>query len=200
MPRICTICSHPQRSEIDAALVRPDSLRAIAKRFETSAAALHRHRSSCISEQLSKAKEFSDIAGASTLVKELREITKKTGAILARAVRQKQSDIALKAIARLERQLELKGRLLGQLEERDGAGAGAPVKVLVQYVDRQVNLASGTHNFPQSLSDRSANELKALEQSTCDPLLSHQNRESAETKTGKNVLNAPGRAGAAEGL
>ena len=62
MPQTCSICKHQKRSEIDAALVSPDSLRTIAKRFETSAAALHRHRSTCIFEQLSKAKEFSDIA------------------------------------------------------------------------------------------------------------------------------------------
>lgn len=44
MPRKCTICEHPQRSEIDAALAAGDPLRNIAKRFGTSTAALSRHK------------------------------------------------------------------------------------------------------------------------------------------------------------
>jgi hypothetical protein len=39
------------------------------------------------------------------------------GAVLTRALRQKDGDLALKAIARMERQLESKARLLGDLEE-----------------------------------------------------------------------------------
>jgi len=136
MPRTCTVCSHSRRSEIDTALVRPDSLRAIAGRFGTSKSALERHRAKCISEQLSKAQELSDVAAASNLVDELLKLTRKTGEVLARALREKDGDLALKAIARLERQLELKGRLLGQLEER----GASQTTVQVIYIDKQVNV------------------------------------------------------------
>jgi len=139
MPQICSICRHKNRPEIDAALLRSESLRNIAKQFGTSATALHRHRNSCVSQQLSKAKDASDVVAASALVRELREITAKTRDVLARAVREKNGDLALKAVARLERQLELKARLLGQLEER---GASGPVTVQVVYVDKQVNVTA----------------------------------------------------------
>jgi hypothetical protein len=135
----CSICRHEQRSQIDAALIRSDSLRNIAKQFGTSATALHRHKAEHIAEQLSKSKELSDIAAASFLVKELRELTRKTGEVLTRALREKNGDLALKAISRLEKQLELKARLLGELEEKD-SGRG-PLTVVVQYVDRQLNVA-----------------------------------------------------------
>jgi hypothetical protein len=51
---------------------------------------------------------------------------------------EKNGDLALKAIARLERQLELKARLLGELEER-----GTSVQhIEVHYVDKAVILSA----------------------------------------------------------
>lgn len=44
MPRACSICTHPQRDEIETALGSGLALRNVAGRFETSPAALHRHR------------------------------------------------------------------------------------------------------------------------------------------------------------
>jgi hypothetical protein len=83
-----------------------------------------------------KAKDESDLQSASVLVKELRELARKTGQILTRAMSEKNGDLALKAIARLERQLELKARLLGELEER-----GTSVQhIEVHYVDKQLVL------------------------------------------------------------
>ena len=49
-------------------------------------------------------------AGASTLVKELRDLARKTGQVLAGAQAKKDYELASKAIARIERQLELKAR------------------------------------------------------------------------------------------
>jgi hypothetical protein len=137
MPQVCSICRHTKRTEIDAALVRPDSLRAIAGRFGTSKSALERHRDKCLPAHLLKAKDDADLQSASALVAEIREITRKTSLILSRAMRKKDSEVALKAIARLERQLELKARLLGELEERGGVG-GTTIQVV--YVDKQLNL------------------------------------------------------------
>jgi transposase-like protein len=44
MPRACSICTHPDREAIDAALTGGDALRNIAPRFGTSTTALHRHK------------------------------------------------------------------------------------------------------------------------------------------------------------
>ena len=44
MPRVCTVCQHPDRCAIDEALVRGQSLRNIAKRCGTSVTALFRHK------------------------------------------------------------------------------------------------------------------------------------------------------------
>jgi hypothetical protein len=44
MPRPCSICTHPQRHAIDAALTASEALRNMAPRFGTSVTALHRHK------------------------------------------------------------------------------------------------------------------------------------------------------------
>jgi len=43
MPRFCTICSHPKLAEIDAALLRREAYRSVAKRFGASESAVYRH-------------------------------------------------------------------------------------------------------------------------------------------------------------
>ncbi len=175
---ICSICRHEQRSEIDGELLASGPLRPMADRYGVSKTSLIRHRTNCISAQLAKAKEISEVATASSLVKELRELTKKTGEVLARAVRQKNGDLALKALARLERQLELKGRLLGQLEERNNGGATV---VHVVYVDK---LTAGTQSSPHNFRDTKPNGLKTLIEGTCEPLLADQNLGSAGGPSG----------------
>ena len=45
MPRKCSICTHPEAEKINKALVKGESLRSIAERFEgISATSLHRHK------------------------------------------------------------------------------------------------------------------------------------------------------------
>ncbi len=55
-------------------------------------------------------------------------------------MRRNDGELALKAIARLERQLELKARLLGELEERGGSTVQ---HIEVHYVDKQVVMPAG---------------------------------------------------------
>lgn len=44
MPPRCTVCSHPRRAQIDAALIAGESLRNIAQRFDgPSAWSIYRH-------------------------------------------------------------------------------------------------------------------------------------------------------------
>ena len=136
MPRTCTVCGHPKRAEIDHALIRPEPLRTIAANYGTSKSSLERHRDKCLPAHLLKAKEDGETRNATALVRELQELARKTGDILSRAMREKNDGLALKAIARLEKQLELKARLLGDLEDR-----GATVqRIEVHYVDKQVVL------------------------------------------------------------
>jgi hypothetical protein len=106
MPRTCTICTHKQRRDIDAALLNETPYRHIASRFGTSTGALQRHPKH-LPKQLVKAQEQEDVSQAIDVVKQLKAINGATLAILKEARADKNGELALKAVDRIQRQLEL---------------------------------------------------------------------------------------------
>jgi hypothetical protein len=73
---------------------------------------------------LVKAKEASEQVEAGTLFERLRALNQETQAILREARESGNNAIALQAIARAERQLELEARLLGELDQRVQVAVG----------------------------------------------------------------------------
>lgn len=123
MPRTCSICNHKQRLGIEAALLDGESYRSIAKRFEAGEASILRHKNDGhVAQKLVKAQEAKEEAEASSLLSRLRDLNRETAAILADAKASKDSRLALLALARVEKQIELEGKLLGELGDgaRDG--------------------------------------------------------------------------------
>lgn len=57
MPPTCTICRHPNRAEIEAALASRTPLRNIAVRYGTSLGSISRHRNDCLSAACKQALE-----------------------------------------------------------------------------------------------------------------------------------------------
>ena len=65
----CTICNHPQRVEIDKALISGATYREIAQRFGVSRDALYRHRKNGhIAEQIAKVAKKKEIKQAKEIV------------------------------------------------------------------------------------------------------------------------------------
>lgn len=117
MPRVCTVCVHPQRGAIDQALVTGESVRSLASRYvPLSKTALSRHAEH-IPGSLVKAQEETDVRNAIDVVKQLRAINSTCKDILEDARQRKDDDTALKAVDRIYRQLELQAKLLGELNE-----------------------------------------------------------------------------------
>ncbi len=129
MAQVCTICRHSKRDEIDSALIGGESFRNIAKRYGTSTAALFRHKASDLPTALVKAKDASETVRAGTLLDRLKVLNVETLAILreARATGTRDNELALKAIARVERQLEFEARLLGELDDAAKIAVGVNV-------------------------------------------------------------------------
>lgn len=115
MPRTCSICSHEQRAEIDAELIAETPLRNIAERFGTSSTTLHRHRQEHLPSKMVKAKEAEEEVEATDLLSRLRALNEETRDVLRAAKKSDAHGLRLQAIQRLERQLELEARLLGEL-------------------------------------------------------------------------------------
>lgn len=117
MPPTCTICRHEKREEIDQALLEGTPFRNIAKRYGTSTTALFRHRKTDIPTALMKAKEVKEVRNADTLLERLKSLSNEAREILTEARKSKNHTIALNAIGRVEKLMELEAKLLGQLND-----------------------------------------------------------------------------------
>lgn len=116
MPRVCTICTHEKRGEIDAALLADEPYRHIAARFGTSTSALQRHREH-LPKFLVKASEAQDAAQADTLLEQVRSLQSRALSILDRADEAGDLRTALSAIREARSNLELLAKLLGELQQ-----------------------------------------------------------------------------------
>jgi len=143
MARTSTISKHPKRKEIDKALVAPGaSIRGIARTFRVSEDALSRYvKGGNIEQKVAKAQQAQDIVEADDLLKEVQETENITRHLISTSVKKtiktlKGEDIknpdydprlAVKLIARREKQIELKGRVLGSFKDpAQGKGGNTP--------------------------------------------------------------------------
>ncbi len=118
MPRTCTVCTHPQRDEIDAALVAGVALRNIAKRFDTSPTAVFRHKGEHLPAKLVMAQEAAEVAEADDLLGQVRDLQRRAHNILDKAEEAGELRVALSAIREARGNLELLAKLLGELDDR----------------------------------------------------------------------------------
>ena len=130
MPRTCTVCSHPNLPDLNAALLMGESLRNIAKRFGTSASAAYRHHREHLRLPLVRAKETTEAGGGGTLMGKVMHLEEH-----ARRLGKKAEDLgdlrgAMAAVRELVRIVELMGRLQGELTE-----PGETTTISVVYVN-----------------------------------------------------------------
>jgi hypothetical protein len=118
MPRRCTVCDHPERHGIDETLVTGAPYRSVAKRFELSESAVYRHKTEHLPAHLLKAKEAEEVAQADDLMEQVRHLQGHALDVLDRAEKAGDLRTALAAISQARGNLELLGKLAGQLDER----------------------------------------------------------------------------------
>ena len=118
MPRRCTVCDRPERHSIDEALVTGAPYRSVAKRFERSESAVYRHKTEHLPTHLLKAKEVEEVARADDLLDQVRHLQTHALDILQRAEKAGGLRTALAAISQARGNLELLGKLAGELDER----------------------------------------------------------------------------------
>jgi len=105
MGRSCTICSHSDRLEINAALMAGEPYRNVAKRYEASEQAMYRHKVEHVATAVAKATKAREVAQADDLLAQLKGLRNKAVAILLKAEHAGDLRTALLAIreARLPR-------------------------------------------------------------------------------------------------
>lgn len=112
----CTICKHPDRSAIEQAVVNGASVRNIASQFGVGYQSVERHTKTCIPQSIQQSQAAKEEAQALDVVAQLRDINQVTLDILKEARDKKKNGMALFAIDRVMKQLELQAKLLGAID------------------------------------------------------------------------------------
>ena len=115
--RKCRICNHDRRHEIEHALLRGESNRAVAQRFTVARGAVARHLTH-VSTALTQARKLKDIEGGKSILLQLRELFLQADQVKARADRTGDYRTALAALREKTRLVELEARLTGELNEK----------------------------------------------------------------------------------
>jgi hypothetical protein len=146
MPRACTVCGHPQRHEIEQAMLAREPFRAIARRFGLSKDALLRHHDDHLPAALVEASRIREITRADDLVDRVIGLARETQAVLERAKAAGDDKLVLAAIATAGRQLELQVRLLGQLQET------ATVNIVLsgEWIGLKAQVVAALDPFPEA--------------------------------------------------
>ncbi len=146
MPRVCTICTHEQRPEIDAALLNGEALRDIAGRVPVSKSALARHAAEHIPAHLVKAKEAEEVTQADTLLEQVRALQTRALSILDRADHSGDLKTALSAIREARSNLELLGKLAGELQQEGTVN----ITVSPEWLTLRATVISALHPYPDA--------------------------------------------------
>ncbi len=117
MSKPCTFCEHPDRVELETALLRREITQTeAADRLKVSQAAVGYHISNHLPEAVRLAiSEEKDLAAGLNVAEQLMEINKASREILAEAREGGDPKLALQAIDRVERQLRLQAERLGDI-------------------------------------------------------------------------------------
>jgi transposase-like protein len=118
MPRQCSVCAHASLHAINTALVAGGSLRDIARQFGLSKDAVARHQADHLPAALVAAVGAEETRQALDVLQQLKTINAAALTVLRDARAAQDGDLALKAIDRIQRQIELQAKLLGDLDER----------------------------------------------------------------------------------
>lgn len=140
MARTCTVCTHPKRDEIDAALIAQEPIRDIAGRTGTTKSALDRHRQH-VAAGLVKAKEAKETARADSLLDAVRGLAEDAHRIRRKAEKAEDLRTALDAIGKLTKIVELLVKLRSDVRE---AEEGAPLRFVVTMADGRMASAPAT--------------------------------------------------------
>jgi hypothetical protein len=115
MPRVCTVCSSPDRDAIDAAIVSGAPSRRIAVRYGVGATSIRRHARAHLSPAIVAAQDAVEEERGQTLAERLEGLYVRAHRILEAAESGHSGTLGLAAIRELRGIAELLGRLSGEL-------------------------------------------------------------------------------------
>ncbi len=119
MPRPCSICIHPKRAEIDAALVAGGAYRNVATRFDAGPSSVKRHTEhiSLTMAKAEQAREVTEAAHGGTLLEQIAELQGDARRIATAAEKDGDLRTALAGIRELIRIVEILAKIQGEISD-----------------------------------------------------------------------------------
>lgn len=147
MARLCTICHHPKRAEIELSVANGGSNREIALQFSVGHMAVQRHMAEHIKQAAEKLQAARDEAKTLDVLKQLRAINAVTLKILdACQSDPKKYAMALAAIDRVQKQIELQAKLLGDINDAPQVNVWLPCS----WESIELAIAGALQPFPEA--------------------------------------------------
>jgi len=148
MSQRCSICLHPERAEIDKAIIKRVSNRAIASQYGMSTASVQRHKTAHIPKDLVIAKDAKDVAEAGNLLSELTDLKDRTERILAKCEQAGDLRTALLGIKELRNCVELLLKVSGELQPAQTVN----ISIHPEWVKLQAVIFQTLEQFPVAKS------------------------------------------------
>jgi|SRR5680860_662152 len=149
MPRVCSICTHAQRSAIDTALLGGEAFRNIAERFGTSTTALYRHKSDHLGKRLAHVAERNaeaDVRTAIDVVKQLKAINGAAIDVLKQAKDAGDGALTLQATDRILKQIELQAKLIDLISD----GTTVNITISPQWIELRSLIVTALQSYPEA--------------------------------------------------
>lgn len=119
MPRVCSICTHPEREQVDNALVSGVSLRDIAAQYPPlTLSALSRHHNRHVSAALAAMQTAAQADRRATLLDRIEGLIERAEEMFTTAAKEGKASQAMDALKELRLQLALLGQATGELDTR----------------------------------------------------------------------------------
>lgn len=145
MPRLCTVCMHPDIEQINEKIVQNVPLRTLAENYGLVRQSLMRHKENHLPQAMVKAKEAADIAHADDLVGQVKNLQREACEVLGKAKADQKHHLVLAAIDRAAKTLELQGKLMGQMAEQQMIIVNNP-----QWISFKTQILEVLENFPEA--------------------------------------------------
>jgi hypothetical protein len=150
MPRVCTICNHEDREEIDRRLVNGESYTKIAKEFSVSYPALYRHNDVHIPEALVKAEDAKAIANGDNLLDSIKSLAERATVILDRAEQSGDMKTALGGIREARGCIELLAKIEGQINNRPQVNVQLNLLQSPEWIELRGQILRAIEPYPEA--------------------------------------------------
>lgn len=147
MPRVCTVCSHPERRKIDKRIAEGATNREIAGQYDLTDSSVDRHKAH-IADKVARYAEKAEADTSRTVLQQVSELVAITRSILD-DVQGDDKRTALQAIRELRGNIELLGKLTGELQS--GASVQVTSNTLNVWDSKLPGIARVLQDFPDAL-------------------------------------------------